>query len=85
MELLQLKIALGNEPPSEFPREYLTAAFIKRKISWYQQDLAILSGKTWEYLILLKALFHGVRKKMYLPPLWGHRKMSLVRDLHRPL
>lgn len=29
--------------------------------------------------------FHCGRKKMYLPPVWGHRKLSWLWGLHRPL
>lgn len=65
MELLQLKLALGNKSPSEFPHEYLIAAYIKRKSSWYQ-DLAISSGKPQEYLILLKTLHFSVRGRRWI-------------------
>lgn len=68
MKLPQLKLALGNESPSEFPHEYLIAAYIKRKSTWYQQDLAMSSGKPQEYLILLKALHFivGGRRCIFL-------------------
>lgn len=66
MELLQLKLALGNKSASEFPHKYLIAAYIKRKSSWYQQDPAISSGKPQEYLILLKALHFTVRGRRWI-------------------